>query len=50
MAYNGHGYEPMPTDSTAAIAIAASMLGGGSAARIPESRAKKAKKGILIPA
>ncbi len=36
--------------STAPIDIAASMFFGGSLARMPESWAKKAKNGILMPA
>ena len=46
----GLGAEPMPMHSAAAPPIAISMLGGASRQRMPESCAKKAKYGILIPA
>jgi hypothetical protein len=40
----------MKTHKIAAMPIAINMLSGGSVVRIPESWAKKAKNGILIPA
>ena len=50
LANNSPEEQPMKTHRNAAIPIANSMFFGASLVRMPESCAKKAKNGILIPA
>ena len=47
---NVAGKTPMAMQSAAAMPMATSMFLGGSFVRMPESWAKKAKYGILMPA